>query len=209
MGRQCCVRRSRQGFETVRRSLSSNLGWMVEPDDHGGYVTPLGEVDSGQIATFWWRFVAAASLTPSVPMPSAWAFGDTVELAGHVLSPRHGPKAPRGARHPSPGLVRAGRMHQGCGVAKVAMPATSFPNQIVFVQDPIHGAFRAQVDAFIEQSGINLGRGQVTETVRAQHRRITSRSPSGIFHDTLECSALGRARDGRTGSRPWSAWRRC
>ena len=93
MGRQCCVRRSRQGFETVRRSLSSNLGWMVEPDDRSGYVTPLGEVDSDQVATFWSRFVAVASLAPSVPMPSAWAFGDTIELADELIDlVLYGPK---------------------------------------------------------------------------------------------------------------------
>lgn len=58
---------------------------MTESDAVKRDTTPLGDVDPGRIAAFWQRFVATAEIDPTTPVPSAWAFGDTVELADELI----------------------------------------------------------------------------------------------------------------------------
>jgi uncharacterized protein YhfF len=53
--------------------------------DWDRYVTPLGEPDPGEIAEFWARYLHASGADPSSPMPPAWCFGDTVELADELI----------------------------------------------------------------------------------------------------------------------------
>ncbi len=47
--------------------------------------------------------------------------------------------------------------------------ASALTDQAPLGQDPVHLAFRAQVDALIHQRQVHLGRGQITEPFRAQH----------------------------------------
>lgn len=53
--------------------------------DFSQYVTPLGEVDPDEVTAFWSGFVASTATDPATPQPSAWCFGDTVELADELI----------------------------------------------------------------------------------------------------------------------------
>ena len=53
--------------------------------DFGGIDLPIGEPDPGEVAAFWGRFLATASLEASLPEPSVWCFGDTPELADKLI----------------------------------------------------------------------------------------------------------------------------
>lgn len=48
--------------------------------------TPLGASDAADIADFWQRFLAATDRPPETPLPEAWPFGDSVELANELLA---------------------------------------------------------------------------------------------------------------------------
>lgn len=66
---------------------------MAGRDDRCSNTTPVGVVDAHQVAAFWGRFVLAAGIDPKTPPPSAWCFGDTVELADKLIElVLHGPK---------------------------------------------------------------------------------------------------------------------
>jgi len=54
------------------------------------YVTPLGELSDGDVASFWNRYLHATSVG-NIPggadtVPPAWCFGDTVELADELIA---------------------------------------------------------------------------------------------------------------------------
>jgi len=54
------------------------------------YVTPLGELSDGDVASFWTRSLHATSVG-NIPggadtVPPAWCFGDTVELADELIA---------------------------------------------------------------------------------------------------------------------------
>jgi uncharacterized protein YhfF len=49
------------------------------------YVTPLGEQDPDEIASFWSRAQLAIGEEGARSMPPAWCFGDTVELADELI----------------------------------------------------------------------------------------------------------------------------
>jgi uncharacterized protein YhfF len=58
---------------------------VTESDADQRDTTPPGDVNPGLIAAFWERFVATAGIDPTTPVPSAWCFGDTVELANELI----------------------------------------------------------------------------------------------------------------------------
>lgn len=47
--------------------------------------TPLGSVDPVEVGRFWSRFLEATGRPADMPVPEAWAFGDSVELADELL----------------------------------------------------------------------------------------------------------------------------
>ena len=49
------------------------------------YVTPLGEPDPDEIQSFWARSQPVLGAVQPGPVPSAWCFGDTVELANELI----------------------------------------------------------------------------------------------------------------------------
>jgi uncharacterized protein YhfF len=65
------------------------------------YVTPVGVPDPEAVASFWARYLNACGVDRSLPVPPAWCFGDTVELADELIElVVHGPKrATAGALH--------------------------------------------------------------------------------------------------------------
>ncbi len=55
--------------------------------------TPLGTRDDEAIGAFWTRFLAATGRANETPVPDAWPFGDSVELADELIDlVLHGPK---------------------------------------------------------------------------------------------------------------------
>lgn len=49
------------------------------------YVTPLGDPDPDDVASFWARYLQATGAAPASSVPPAWCFGDTVELADELI----------------------------------------------------------------------------------------------------------------------------
>ena len=49
------------------------------------YVTPLGAPDPAAVESFWDRAQRALGSVPASPVPPAWCFGDTVELADELI----------------------------------------------------------------------------------------------------------------------------
>ena len=47
--------------------------------------SPLGKIDPGAIAEFWQMFLGENNLDPSTPVPEAWYFGHSVEMANELL----------------------------------------------------------------------------------------------------------------------------
>ncbi len=43
------------------------------------------EPDADEVAAFWTRFLAATGRNPDEPVPDAWPFGDTAELAEELI----------------------------------------------------------------------------------------------------------------------------
>ena len=89
---------------------------------------------------------------------------------------------------PGPHLVRTFRQQFGFLVDRMAQLLAAFADFAMPAEDAIHGADRAVVDAFIEQSGVDLGRCLVGEARRMQQ----------IQHDlllrTVQCPCRPRAR---------------
>jgi uncharacterized protein YhfF len=57
----------------------------MDEERDGIYVTPLGDPDPDDVAAFWARYLRAACSVPSSSVPSAWCFGDTVDLADELI----------------------------------------------------------------------------------------------------------------------------
>jgi uncharacterized protein YhfF len=57
----------------------------MDDERDGIYVTPLGESNPGEVASFWARYLTALGSAPSSSVPPAWCFGDTVELADELI----------------------------------------------------------------------------------------------------------------------------
>jgi uncharacterized protein YhfF len=51
-----------------------------------GPATPLGEIDTVEVAAFWRRFLEATGRDVTTPMPEAGPFGDSVELADELIA---------------------------------------------------------------------------------------------------------------------------
>ena len=71
------------------------FGTIVEMNDDRDhrYITPVGEPDPNEVAAFWTRYLNHAAADKSLPVPPAWCFGDTVELANELIDVViHGPK---------------------------------------------------------------------------------------------------------------------
>lgn len=47
--------------------------------------TPLGTPDPAAVTDFWQRYVAATDAPVDQPVPDAWPFGDSVELADELI----------------------------------------------------------------------------------------------------------------------------
>jgi uncharacterized protein YhfF len=58
---------------------------MGEDDRDHRYVTPVGVPDPEVVASFWARYLNASDVERGGPVPLAWCFGDTVELAGELI----------------------------------------------------------------------------------------------------------------------------
>ena len=56
-----------------------------DDNDRSRYVTPVGAADPAAVAEFWERAVAACGLDPTLSVPAAGCFGDTVELADELI----------------------------------------------------------------------------------------------------------------------------
>ena len=57
------------------------------------YVTPIGTPDPAAVARFWVRFLHASGSDQDQPVPPAWCFGDSAELADELVElVVHGPK---------------------------------------------------------------------------------------------------------------------
>ena len=74
------------------------------------------------------------------------------------------------------------------GVAQ--LPAAPFAHFIISGQNAIHSADRAQIDAFIEQAGIDFGGCQIDEAVV----HPTAREPPGARHRQARAWSFGRGR---------------
>ena len=66
--------------------------------------------------------------------------------------------------------VRRGGDELGLLVRGVGGLAAAFTHLVVLVEDPVHGGDRAQVDALVEQLGVDGGRGLVDELVGVEER---------------------------------------
>ena len=69
---------------------------------------------------------------------------------------------------PGPDLVRQGRQQLERRILRMPQLIPPLPDVVVFRQDPVHGALRAQRRSLIEQAGVNLGWRLVT-TPRTVH----------------------------------------
>lgn len=58
---------------------------MGEEDRDLRYVTPIGVPDPEVVASFWDRYLSASNTDRTMPVPTAWCFGDTVELADELI----------------------------------------------------------------------------------------------------------------------------
>ena len=70
---------------------------------------------------------------------------------------------------PRPDLVRRRGEEFGFGVVRMAELIASFSDRLFGAQQAVHGAFRAQVPAFVEQCGDDLARGAVEEARGGEH----------------------------------------
>ena len=70
---------------------------------------------------------------------------------------------------PRPDLVRRRGEEFGFGVVRMAELIASFSDRLFGAQEAVHGAFRAQVPAFVEQCGDDLARGAVEEARGGEH----------------------------------------
>src|SRR3954449_6204256 len=69
---------------------------------------------------------------------------------------------------PRPDLIGAFGEQFGLGVDRVAQLVAALPNLVMVVQDAVQGADRAEVDALVEQGGVDLRRGEIGEARLAQ-----------------------------------------
>src|SRR3954463_6215841 len=88
---------------------------------------------------------------------------------------------------PRPDLIGAFGEQFGLGVDRVAQLVAALPNLVMVVQDAVQGADRAEVDALVEQGGVDLRRGEIGE---ARLRRLVEHG----------LSFFGRQRTGRAGT---------
>src|SRR5664280_2546158 len=95
--------------------------------------------------------------------PAAEDVDDHIEIE---IGPLGGPH--QLADIPGPYLVWAFGDEFGLGVDGVAQLSAAFPDFVVLMQDPVHGADRAMVEALVEQAGVDLRRGLIDEPRLAQ-----------------------------------------
>src|SRR3954463_6299791 len=88
---------------------------------------------------------------------------------------------------PRPDLIGAFGEQFGLGVDRVAQLVAALPNLVMVVQDAVQGADRAEVDALVEQGGVDLRRGEIGEA------RLAQLVEHGL-------SFFGRQRTGRAGT---------
>src|SRR4051812_1445211 len=70
---------------------------------------------------------------------------------------------------PGPNLIGAlGEEQFGLGVDRVPQLIAAFADFIVVIEEAVHGADRAEVDALVEQGGVDLRRGEIGEARLAQ-----------------------------------------
>ena len=70
---------------------------------------------------------------------------------------------------PRPDLVGRRGEEFGFGVVRMAELIAPFSDRLFGGQEAVHGAFRAQVPAFVEQCGDDLARGAVEEARGGEH----------------------------------------
>src|SRR3954454_13036928 len=88
---------------------------------------------------------------------------------------------------PGPDLIGAFGEQFGLGVDRVAQLVAALPNLVMVVQNPVQGPDRAEVDALVEQGGVDLRRGEIGEA------RLAQLVEHGL-------SFFGRQRAGRAGT---------
>jgi hypothetical protein len=64
---------------------------------------------------------------------------------------------------PGPDLVGAGGKQFRLVVVRMSEEVAAFANFLGLVEDAIHGSRRAVINAFVKQSGLDLGRGLIHE----------------------------------------------
>src|ERR1700677_1590128 len=64
---------------------------------------------------------------------------------------------------PAPKLVGPSGEQLGCNVTRVAQLGAAFADLVILGEDAVHRALRAEVSAFIEERGVDLGGGEVSE----------------------------------------------
>ena len=70
---------------------------------------------------------------------------------------------------PGPDLVRCGGEEFGFGVVRMAELIAPFPDRLFGGQEAVHGAFRTQIPAFVEQRGDDFARRAVDEARGGEH----------------------------------------
>src|ERR1700728_22604 len=90
--------------------------------------------------------------------PSTEDVDDDVEVE---IGPLHGTH--QFGDVPRPDLVGTGGEQLGLDIDGMAHLATAFANLVVFGQDPIQGADRADIAALVEQAGVDFRRSQIDE----------------------------------------------
>src|SRR3954462_74240 len=88
---------------------------------------------------------------------------------------------------PRPDLIGAFGEQFGLGVDRVAQLVAALPNLVMVVQDAVQDADRAEVDALVEQGGVDLRRGEIGKA------RLAQLVEHGL-------SFFGRQRTGRAGT---------
>ncbi len=125
---------------------------MGETDRDHRYVTPIGAPDPAAVASFWARFLHESGSDQGLPVPPAWCFGDSAELADELVAlVVHGPK--RATAGALSDYEADGDPVPAVGDRSIVTDGTMRPRAVVEVTDVRIGPLSSVDEAFAWDEG--------------------------------------------------------